>query len=75
MRLIHLNILIPNFLILSCTTALAQNKISKGIQESKAKVTLKATEKSKTIFGGFLNTNVSYPKRFIGIEATAHSNG
>lgn len=75
MRLIPIKILLPIFSLIICNTSNAQNKIKKEFQDNKSSVKLKATEKSKTILGGFFNADIKNPKRYLGIEATAYSNG
>lgn len=43
--------------------------------QTKAHIEKQLKEKSNTFMGGFLNTQVSNPTRYIGIEAKAFSNG
>jgi hypothetical protein len=72
------NILKSLFFICCLAFALkgfSQKKINTTLHSSKEKVRKKAHEKSKTFAGDFLNTHVTNPKKYLGIEANANTNG
>ncbi len=75
MRLTHIKILLtlPAFFFFHFSPA--QKKVKEDIRHLKEDTKQKATEKSKTIFGGFLNTEIKNPARHLGIEVTAYTNG
>lgn len=53
----------------------AKQKVLQSVNISIAETKQKANEKSKTILGGFFNTDIKEPTRWLSITAQANSNG